>query len=229
MYSDDDTPKGWVAPFGHPRIKACSRLPMAFRSVPRPSSPPGAKASTECPYRAPYAPDPSQKRPASATMHRNHRRQPARRPARTPVRCTLTQLYSALTQTPLNTAAPSGWTTLGAATPRSLPVRQVTQRTTDHPAQTQPAQAQPNHNRVVLRAQRRTRTRFTTQKNKPPGTRPAAARHAAHPTLSGATTGSRSRIHPMKHSKRRALPDTHATRTVILCDNARWRLSDSNR
>ena len=42
-------PRGWVAPFGYPRIKACSRLPMAFRSVPRPSSPPGAKASTECP------------------------------------------------------------------------------------------------------------------------------------------------------------------------------------
>ncbi len=45
-------PFGWVAPFGYPRINACSRLPMAFRSVPRPSSPPGAKASTECPYRA---------------------------------------------------------------------------------------------------------------------------------------------------------------------------------
>jgi hypothetical protein len=43
-------PCGRVAPFGHPRIKACSRLPMAYRSVPRPSSPPGAKASTECPY-----------------------------------------------------------------------------------------------------------------------------------------------------------------------------------
>src|SRR6202042_1346023 len=42
-------PCGWVAPFGYPRINACSRLPMAFRSVPRPSSPPGAKASTECP------------------------------------------------------------------------------------------------------------------------------------------------------------------------------------
>ena len=28
---------------------------MAFRSVPRPSSPPGAKASTECPYRARYS------------------------------------------------------------------------------------------------------------------------------------------------------------------------------
>ena len=54
MYSDDDTPKGWVAPFGHPRIKACSRLPMAFRSVPRPSSPPGAKASTECPSHTRY-------------------------------------------------------------------------------------------------------------------------------------------------------------------------------
>src|SRR6202042_692189 len=46
------SPCGGVAPFGYPRINACSRLPMAFRSVPRPSSPPGAKASTECPYRA---------------------------------------------------------------------------------------------------------------------------------------------------------------------------------
>ena len=52
MDSDSDTPKGWVAPFGYPRINACSRLPVAFRSVPRPSSPPGAKASTECPSRA---------------------------------------------------------------------------------------------------------------------------------------------------------------------------------
>jgi hypothetical protein len=42
-------PKGWVAPFGHLGINACSRLPQDFRSVPRPSSPPGAKASTRCP------------------------------------------------------------------------------------------------------------------------------------------------------------------------------------
>ena len=35
----------WVAPFGHPRIIGRSRLPAAFRSLPRPSSPPGAKAS----------------------------------------------------------------------------------------------------------------------------------------------------------------------------------------
>ena len=46
------SPCGGVAPFGHSRIKACSRLPMTFRSVPRPSSPPDAKASTECSYRA---------------------------------------------------------------------------------------------------------------------------------------------------------------------------------
>jgi hypothetical protein len=39
----------WVSPFGHLRIFACSRLPGAFRSVPRPSSPPGAKASTVSP------------------------------------------------------------------------------------------------------------------------------------------------------------------------------------
>ena len=36
----------WVPPFGHPRINACLRLPEAYRSLPRPSSLPGAKAST---------------------------------------------------------------------------------------------------------------------------------------------------------------------------------------
>ena len=41
---------GRVSPFGYPRIKACSQLPMAFRSVPRPSSPLSAKASTERPF-----------------------------------------------------------------------------------------------------------------------------------------------------------------------------------
>jgi hypothetical protein len=50
MDSDRDTPlRGWVAPFGDPWINARSRLPKAFRSVPRPSSPLGAKASTRCP------------------------------------------------------------------------------------------------------------------------------------------------------------------------------------
>jgi len=49
MNSGRDTPKGWVSPFGHPRINDRSHLPAAFRSVPRPSSPSGAKASTERP------------------------------------------------------------------------------------------------------------------------------------------------------------------------------------
>ena len=59
MDSAAGTPSlGWVAPFGDPRIKACSRLPKAYRSVPRPSSPLDAKASTRCP---------SHTRPAPAT------------------------------------------------------------------------------------------------------------------------------------------------------------------
>jgi hypothetical protein len=45
-------PKRWVSPFGNPRIKACSRLPVAYRNVLRPSSPLSAKASTRCPYDA---------------------------------------------------------------------------------------------------------------------------------------------------------------------------------
>ena len=43
-------PFGWVAPFGDPGINDRSHLPRAFRSVPRPSSPLSAKASTERPY-----------------------------------------------------------------------------------------------------------------------------------------------------------------------------------
>jgi hypothetical protein len=36
----------WVSPFGNPRVKACLRLTEAYRSLPRPSSTPGAKAFT---------------------------------------------------------------------------------------------------------------------------------------------------------------------------------------
>ena len=39
-----------IAPFGHPGINACLPLPQAFRSLPRPSSPCGAKASTVRPF-----------------------------------------------------------------------------------------------------------------------------------------------------------------------------------
>ena len=37
-----------VAPFGHPGIIACVPLPPAYRSLPRPSSPPCAQASPTC-------------------------------------------------------------------------------------------------------------------------------------------------------------------------------------
>ena len=37
---------GWVAPFGDLRVEACLRLTEAYRSLPRPSSTPSAKAFT---------------------------------------------------------------------------------------------------------------------------------------------------------------------------------------
>ena len=36
----------WVAPFGYRRIISCWQIPVAFRSLPRPSSPPKAQASS---------------------------------------------------------------------------------------------------------------------------------------------------------------------------------------
>jgi hypothetical protein len=79
------SPCGGVAPFGYLWIKTCSRFPKAFRSVPRPSSPPGAKASTECPFVVQYfAPEGAAHiiiklerdlmtyPPCTGTIHRNH-------------------------------------------------------------------------------------------------------------------------------------------------------------
>ncbi len=65
--------KRWVAPFGDPRIDGCSPLPAAYRSVPRPSSPLGAKASTRCPSLARPAPAPEPHGP----RNRNARAYPA--------------------------------------------------------------------------------------------------------------------------------------------------------
>ena len=46
----DNYPSGnWVVPFGNPWIKGYLLLPMAYRSLSRPSSPPRAKASTRRP------------------------------------------------------------------------------------------------------------------------------------------------------------------------------------
>ena len=47
--ADNQGLPGWVAPFGDPRVEACLRLTEAYRSLPRPSSPSCAKASTVCP------------------------------------------------------------------------------------------------------------------------------------------------------------------------------------
>ena len=47
------SPYGGVSPFGNSRINDRSHLPATYRSVPRPSSPSGAKASTERPFLTP--------------------------------------------------------------------------------------------------------------------------------------------------------------------------------
>ena len=48
--SKDDYPSGnRVVPFGNPRVKGHLHLTAAYRSLSRPSSPPGAKASTRRP------------------------------------------------------------------------------------------------------------------------------------------------------------------------------------
>ncbi len=73
MYSDGDLHKGGVSPFGYPRINDRSHLPAAFRSVPRPSSPLGAKASTERPSLSP--PTQSQARTQDQTAPHMHKTQ----------------------------------------------------------------------------------------------------------------------------------------------------------
>ena len=60
-------PEGWVSPFRNLRINDRSHLPAAYRSVPRLSSPLGAKASTERPY---HAQDQSNARTQYQTAHR---------------------------------------------------------------------------------------------------------------------------------------------------------------
>ena len=200
MYSAGDTPKGWVAPFGYPRIKACSRLPMAFRSVPRPSSPPGAKASTECPSHT----QSSARHPLGTDNAHHHAQEPL--PVRHQTQATKPQMKSddqrcrrstitvcarhtqtqLLLQTPLNTAAMPGGTILRMALSGSPydPFRSDKSpgTTTDKPPpRPKPApKRQPSRNRVVLRAQRRTRTRFTTQKNKPSHAAKRSAQRTRH-------------------------------------------------
>ena len=49
LCTDDRPSDGRVVPFGNPGVKGHLRLTRAYRSLSRPSSPPGAKASTRRP------------------------------------------------------------------------------------------------------------------------------------------------------------------------------------
>src|SRR5258708_7933437 len=66
----------WVSPFGNSRIKACSRLPMTYRSVPRPSSPFSPRILTDLPA-ARLAP--SGLRPNALPLHNVRDRGPEER------------------------------------------------------------------------------------------------------------------------------------------------------
>ena len=70
-------PYGWVSPFGDPGITDRSHLPRAFRSVPRPSSPLSAKASTRCPC---FALDQPHRRHRRCHTTAAHRAKPHRKP-----------------------------------------------------------------------------------------------------------------------------------------------------
>jgi hypothetical protein len=73
--------KGWVSPFGNPGINECSPLPRAYRSVPRPSSPLDAKASTRCPSLARPAPAATRIPPMKSSTSREPRRRAAPQPS----------------------------------------------------------------------------------------------------------------------------------------------------
>jgi hypothetical protein len=64
-------PGRWVAPFGDPGITDRSHLPRACRSVPRPSSPLSAKASTRCPSFALHYATPNGKHRETRCCKRN--------------------------------------------------------------------------------------------------------------------------------------------------------------
>ena len=185
---------------------------MAFRSVPRPSSPPGAKASTECPSHT-QSQTPVIRRQTSQQPPVNLRRKTSVTRRQPPIERGLTRASSSSTQL-LNTHAPDHsrhtrrddpWIPSQAST---IPSGQtVTQQCEEQsPDQTsQPAYADKTSNRVVLRAQERTRTRFTTQKNNQPSrigpkpntsSGPTRQRQPA-PRSRGQDKHHRSRIHPI--------------------------------
>ena len=89
---------GRVTPFGNPRIAGCLLLPVAFRSLPRPSSPDSSEASTMNSFSLDHIlslPQPMHCSPkarnASAVCH--------------PANCTLRYIVPAVIAFPANTAS----------------------------------------------------------------------------------------------------------------------------
>ena len=90
---------------------------------------------------------------------------------------------------------------------------------------------------LLQRTQGRTRTRFTTQKNKHAGHSPSGnTAMPTHPTLSGAgPTSRRSRIQPIRHTYTRQPTERRPRRDNLIqgrrpeARRLAWRLSDSNR
>ena len=155
---------------------------MAFRSVPRPSSPPGAKASTECPSYA-RSPDPTLSGrtlnpPCTGTIHTQPRSSSPPRSRQTPHSAsrTHTQHYTHRTGriAPPDPNAPEHSAAHAGSQPRDRPRPHK-----DMPA-ARPLAGQTSHAR---RAQRRTRTRFTLTKttSTPRHRRTPHRHHPAHP------------------------------------------------
>ncbi len=199
MYSAGDTPKGWVAPFGHPRIKACSRLPMAFRSVPRPSSPPGAKASTECPSHTPY------KRQSSVTKPGNRTTTPSCHCARLTPNANSASLTNAPDHCHRTERDDPNTLTRNSA---SLPVRQSPDTATDHSTRPQASvcRPEPTESSYAPRGAPEPDSQHKRTAVTPPGRAQQHHGSTGPPhALGGRPIRRRSRIQPMKitHSARR--------------------------
>ena len=233
MYSADNTPKGWVAPFGHPGIKACSQLLRDFRSVPRPSSPPGAKASTECPSLAPTKP----------TLHRNNQpghnqqtRQP--QPRHRPSHKAGPHSTHALTNAPEPCNS-------RRASPASLPNRETNRHgsdthataVTDHPKPTCNPANTPRHKRTpsrpacpgahqnLIHSCQRPNTRHAQPEPRPTAVIPTQT-HRSH------RHGPRTCAHPRQTSTTSHAgpsPNARATRPQHRRVEPSWRWTGSNR
>ena len=201
---------------------------MAFRSVPRPSSPPGAKASTECPSH-------TQSQTPVIRRQTNHPSTVAKRQTHDPLNANnrAPSSLSLSTHTPLTTLAIPGRTTLepAHARPRSLPVRQSPIRRGTKPRSSPPIPLARDRRPTELSYAPRSapepdsqhkRTSHRDRTSQPASTHPDATRpYQPTPRSRGQDKHRRSRIHPIGYAQHAA---DSARPTMPI-----WRLSDSNR